>query len=39
MAGKQLKASFSNNNENILWYVVNVDMKPKSGFARKSEGV
>ncbi|WP_131102159.1 ABC transporter permease [Bacillus sp. SYJ] len=26
--GKTAKASFSNNNENILWYVVNIDLKP-----------
>ena len=25
--GKTAKASFSYNNENILWYVVNVDLK------------
>ena len=25
--GKTAKANFSYNNENILWYVVNVDLK------------
>ena len=33
--GKTAKASFSNNNENILWYVVNVDMKPKVDLQEK----
>ncbi|MDA2671209.1 ABC transporter permease [Bacillus cereus] len=35
--GKTAKASFSNKNknENILWYVVNVDMKPKVDLQEK----
>ncbi|OJD58398.1 ABC transporter permease [Bacillus sp. NH11B] len=33
--GKTAKASFSNNNENILWYVVNVDTKPTVNLQEK----
>lgn len=33
--GKTAKASFSYNKENILWYVVNVDMKPKMNLQEK----
>ncbi|MES5955058.1 FtsX-like permease family protein [Bacillus fungorum] len=33
--GKTAKASFSYNSENILWYVVNVDMKPNVDLQEK----
>ncbi|MGG0705440.1 ABC transporter permease [Bacillus paramobilis] len=33
--GKTAKASFSYNSENILWYVVNVDMKPTVNLQEK----
>ncbi|WP_264448998.1 ABC transporter permease [Bacillus cereus] len=33
--GKTAKASFSYNKENILWYVVNVDMKPTVNLQEK----
>ncbi|MED3318511.1 ABC transporter permease [Bacillus wiedmannii] len=33
--GKTAKVSFSYNNENILWYVVNVDMKPTVNLKEK----
>lgn len=33
--GKTAKASFSYNKEDILWYVVNVDMKPKVNLQEK----
>ncbi|KOS28061.1 hypothetical protein ADK17_13265 [Bacillus anthracis] len=33
--GKTAKARFSNNYVNILWYVVNVDMKPKVDLQEK----
>ncbi|PFW85793.1 ABC transporter permease [Bacillus sp. AFS075960] len=33
--GKTAKASFSYNNENILWYVVNLDLKPTEDLQEK----
>ncbi|PDZ04335.1 ABC transporter permease [Bacillus cereus] len=33
--GKTAKASFSYNSENILWYVVNVDIKPTMNLQEK----
>ncbi|KKZ92893.1 hypothetical protein B4147_2129 [Bacillus wiedmannii] len=33
--GKTAKASFSYNSENILWYVVNVDMRPTVNLQEK----
>ncbi|MEC3052461.1 ABC transporter permease, partial [Bacillus tropicus] len=33
--GKTAKANFSYNNENILWYVVNVDLKPNVDLQEK----
>ncbi|MGE7861559.1 ABC transporter permease [Bacillus mobilis] len=33
--GKTAKASFSYNSENILWYVVNVDIKPNMNLQEK----